>query len=171
MELLIPGLILVALMAYVSTRIKRSAVRAFEAEQIAVDGFSLEKPDGFLVRTGTEDRLLFDAYSKDFGTGTAENVRAANAVVINSNDRLGKTAKTEANRLAASEIGERFELGEAHGVLVTGERVVDGHDFQVTAKILEQGSRTLVLRIEVLREKEDEMADRIEKMLISFTVS
>jgi hypothetical protein len=34
MEILIPGLILVALMVYVSTRIKRAAARAFEPENV-----------------------------------------------------------------------------------------------------------------------------------------
>lgn len=169
MELLIPGLILVALMAYVSTRIKKSAARAFEAEQIAGDGFSLEKPDGFLVRAGGDDGLLFDAYSKEFGTGGAENVRAATATVTASIERLDKAAKAEAGRLTEAQIGERFELGEAHGVIVTGERVADGHEFQVLAKILQPGSRTLALRIEVLKEKGGELAERVEKMLISFT--
>ena len=169
MELLIPGLILVALMAYVSTRIKKSAARAFEAEQITGDGFSLEKPDGFLVRTGAYDGLLFDAYSKDFGTGPAENVRAATAIVSKSGERLDKAARAEAARLSSPQTGERFELGDAHGVIVTGERVSDGHEFQVLAKILEQGSRTLTLRIEVLKEKAGDLAERVEKMLISFT--
>jgi hypothetical protein len=169
MELLIPGLILVALMAYVSTRIKRAAARAFEAETITGDGFSLEKPDGFLVRIGTEGDLLFDAYSKDFGTGAAENVRAATAVVIASEERLKKAAKAEAARLISAETGDRFELGDAHGMLITGESVKDGHDLEVTAKILEQGSRTRVLRIEVLKEKAADLSAAIEKMLISFT--
>jgi len=94
MELLIPGLILVALMAYVSTRIKKSAARAFEAEQVTGDGFSLEKPDGFLVRTGGKAGLLFDAYSKDFGTtGGAENIRAAKAIVTVRSERLTKAAR------------------------------------------------------------------------------
>jgi hypothetical protein len=158
-------------MAYASTRIKRAAARAFEAEAIAGDGFSLEKPDGFLVRADARDGLLFDAYSKEFGTGAAENVRAATAVVVTSTERVKKAAKSEAARLKKSEIGERFELGEAHGVLVTGERVGDGHDFQVTSKILEQGSRTRILRIEVLKEKTADLSAKVEKMLISFTAS
>ena len=171
MELLIPGLILVALMAYASTRIKRAAARAFEAETIAGDGFTLDKPDGFLVRIGPDGGLLFDAYSKDFGTGAADNVRAATAVVVGSGERLKKAAKAEAARLMSAEIGKRFELGDAHGMLVTGKLVRDGHDFEVTAKILEQGSRTLVLRIEVLKEKAADLSEGIEKMLISFNAS
>jgi len=169
MELLIPGLILVALMAYVSTRIKKSAARAFEAEQVTGDGFSLEKPDGFLVRTGGEAFLLFDAYSKNFGTGGAENIRAATATVTASSEGLDKAAKAEAARLSEAQIGERFELGEARGVIVTGERVADGHELQVLTKTLEQGSRTLTLRIEVLKDKAGDLAERVEKMLISFT--
>jgi hypothetical protein len=171
MELLIPGLILVALMAYASTRIKRAAARAFEAESITGDGFTLEKPDGFLVRIGTDGGLLFDAYSKDFGPAGADNIRAATAVVVANNERLKKAAKAETARLMSAETGKRFELGDAHGMLVTGKLVRDGHDFEVTAKILEQGSRTLVLRIEVLKEKAADLSEGIEKMLISFNAS
>ena len=54
-------------------------------------------------------------------------------------------------------------------MLITGESLKDGHDLEVTAKILEQGSRTRVLRIEVLKEKAADLSAAIEKMLISFT--
>jgi hypothetical protein len=48
MEILIAGVILVAFMAYASTRIKRSAAKAFEAETVETDQFVIQKPDGFL---------------------------------------------------------------------------------------------------------------------------
>ena len=79
MELLIPGLILVGLMVYASTRIKRSAARAFEAETVETAEFTLYKPDGFLSVLNGDPAYIFEAYSKDFGTGDDNNVRAARA--------------------------------------------------------------------------------------------
>jgi hypothetical protein len=66
MELLIPGLILVALMVYASTRIKRNAARAFEAETIETDEFIIQKPEGFLHNLNGDPKYLFEAYSKEF---------------------------------------------------------------------------------------------------------
>jgi hypothetical protein len=66
MELLIPGLILVALMVYASTRIKRSAAEAFEPETVETDDFVIQKPEGFLHNLNAGRDVLFEAYSKDF---------------------------------------------------------------------------------------------------------
>ena len=77
MELLIPGLILVGLMVYASTRIKRVAAEAFEAETVENEWFSIEKPEGFLNVIAPPDGLEFEAYSKDFGVGEAAEFKAA----------------------------------------------------------------------------------------------
>lgn len=68
MEILISGLIIVALMAYVSTRIKRSAAAAFEAETIEGEGFTIDKPAGFLHNLNADPKYVFEAYSKEFST-------------------------------------------------------------------------------------------------------
>jgi hypothetical protein len=168
MELLIPGLILVALMAYVSTRIKRSAARAFETETIEGDGFTIVKPDGFLHRMDENTEYAFEAYSKDFGRGLAENVRAANSVVIAGRSGLDEAVAIERSRLSDVEESEAFELGEAHCVLLQGELLRDGHPFQVFTKILQREDRTFTLRIEVLKELTDDFTRRIDEMILSF---
>lgn len=66
MEILIPGLILVALMVYASTRIKRNAAAAFDAEAIETDDFVIQKPEGFLHNLNGDPKFAFEAYSKDF---------------------------------------------------------------------------------------------------------
>src|SRR3954462_6162642 len=98
MELLIPGLILVALMVWASTKIKRKAADAFSAEHIEGDGFTLEKPDGFLSKSYVEGAHLFDAYSKEYGTGTAADVRAATAVVSTTDETINEEASLEQSR-------------------------------------------------------------------------
>src|SRR5437867_2652270 len=129
MELLIPGLILVALMVYASTRIKRSAARAFEAEQIAGDGFTLVKPDGFLHRINDDSEYAFEAYSKEFGSGAADDVRAATAVALVRNTNVDDAATAERTRLSTVNQSEMFELAGAHCMLLTGDLVRDGHAF------------------------------------------
>src|SRR5215218_5042830 len=82
MEILILGVILVALMAYVSTRIKKSAARAFEREVIETGDFRLVKPEGFLSPVSENSEYAFEAYSKDFGEDdAAAEHRQARAVV------------------------------------------------------------------------------------------
>jgi hypothetical protein len=168
MELLIPGLILVALMAYVSTRIKRSAVRAFEPEAIHGDGFSITKPEGFLHLSEENTEYAFEAYSKEFGQGAADNVRAAHAIVIVGDADLGETAAIERSRLSNVDETEAFELGEAHCMILKGELLREGHKFQVSTKILRQAGRTFTLRIEVLEEPASDFARRIDEMILSF---
>jgi len=66
MEILIPGLILVALMVWASTKIKKRAADAFEAEFVETESFSLQKPEGFLHVIGDPEHE-FNAYSREFG--------------------------------------------------------------------------------------------------------
>ena len=49
MEILIIGVIVVALMAYASTKIKKSAREAFEVEVFENEGFTITKPEGFII--------------------------------------------------------------------------------------------------------------------------
>jgi hypothetical protein len=169
MELVIPGLILVALMVWASTKIKRSAAKAFDAEHIEGDGFALDKPDGFLNRHYDNSEFLFDAYSRDYGTEKANNVRRATAVVFSSDESLNEAASLEQSRLMKSDRSERFELNGAHCIIVTGEEERDGHKFGVSEKLLECGGRTLILKVEALQETPDELSRKIEQLLLSFS--
>lgn len=70
MEILIPGLILVALMVYASTKIKKRAAAAFDVEDIEAESYSIRKPEGFLHVVGSNTHE-FEAYSKEFGDEAA----------------------------------------------------------------------------------------------------
>jgi hypothetical protein len=168
MELLIPGLILVALMAYVSTRIKRSAARAFESETINGDGFTITKPEGFLHLSDENTSYAFEAYSKEFGREGAEDIRAAHAVVIAGNSGLDEAAAIERSRLSGVDETETFELGEAHCMILKGELLRDANNLLVSTKILQQEGRTFTLRIETLKELAGDFARRVDEMMLSF---
>src|SRR6476620_3282039 len=76
MELVIPGLIIVALMAWASTKIKKRAADAFETESIETDRYSLRKPEGFLHVLGDSEHEFY-AYSREYGSGSGSKVRRA----------------------------------------------------------------------------------------------
>lgn len=169
MEILIPGLILVALMVYASTRIKKTAARAFEAEQIDNDDFTLSKPDGFLNRISDDGEFAFEAYSKEFGHEPAEDVRAATAVVIIETASLDEALIKEKERLSSVDSEERFEIDGNPAALLSGESERDGHLFSVSIKGVEKNGRTLLLRIEVLKELADDFTRKTDEMLTTFS--
>ena len=168
MEILIPGLILVALMVWASTRIKRNAAKAFEAEHIEGVGFELEKPGGFLNRIDARDGYLFDAYSKEFGTGSAAELRLATAVVFQSDNSLHEAATLEQTKLSNSERSEQFELDGSDCIIITGEVVDEGQSFDVSEKVISRDGQTFVLRIEALKGQPTDLQRKIEQMLLSF---
>lgn len=80
MELLIPGLAIVMLMAYASTRIKKAAALALEPEEVNTGVISIIKPAGFVNVCSPEDGLLFRAYTKEFADA-APKLRKAEATI------------------------------------------------------------------------------------------
>jgi hypothetical protein len=147
MEILILGVILVALMAYVSTRIKKSAARAFEKEVIETEDFSLVKPEGFLHPLNDDSEYAFEAYSKEFGEdGAAAKMRRARAIV---------------------RINESY--GQATDVVTETERDENGAQLQTFRKVL-KNRKIFELEISVLREYKEQYLDKINEMLDSFTL-
>ncbi|MDQ3800557.1 MAG: hypothetical protein M3384_13995 [Acidobacteriota bacterium] len=146
MEILILGVILVALMAYVSTRIKKSAAQAFERESIETEDFRLVKPEGFLsVVVDANSEYAFEAYSKDFGAGDAAEYRKATVKIYKNpgrNKRLsGETEKTE-----------------------------KGVTIQTLRKTLKNNKKSFELEISVLKDYRDEYLNKINEMLNSFSL-
>jgi hypothetical protein len=104
MELLIPGLILVALMVWASTRVKRDAASAFEPETIETPHFIFDKPAGFLHVLNDDSGFELRAYSKEYGSGDNKGTRRAVIEV----ERLDGTAEERIASLASS--GELSEM-------------------------------------------------------------
>lgn len=169
MELLIPGLILVALMIYASTRIKRSAARAFEAETVETDEFVIEKSEGFLNVIGGDPRLAFEAYSKEFGGDGAENIRLATANVV---AKPGTTLKAAADEILSANVeivDDRTEISNGNSYRVI-EHIVSEQDveFRVFSKITERDNQVFVFTIKSIAETTGDFASNIEAMLDSF---
>ena len=169
MELLIPGLILVALMIYASTRIKRSAARAFEAETIETDDFVIQKPDGLLNVIGGDPKFAFEAYSRDFGGDGTENIRRATANVVQKNN-------VTVEGVAAELLKSEGEVVDDHSEKINGinyrviEHIVTEHDvdFRVRSKLAERGGNVLILTAKTIAETAPEFMRNIEAMFDSF---
>jgi hypothetical protein len=170
MELLIPGLILVALMVYASTRIKRSAARAFEPETIETDVFVIEKPDGFLNVLNGHPELEFEAYSREFGGVGAEEIKQARAEIrrFDGSDIEESATRIRNSATVVSDLAE--VVGERKYRLVDAQRVENGMNFREFYKLAGAGSGVIELKIIALVETNDEISRKIEAMLASFTV-
>ena len=164
MELLIPGLILVAFMAWLSTRIKKQAADAFVAEPISTEDYSLVKPEGFLHVVGDKQHD-FMAYSKEFGEDENAGVRRATVEIdlITSND-IG--TELEKIRTAAENAVDREETGDA-AVVETDERANE-REFRAVYKLIPRGNSIQRLRFAALAEHFDEYSSRIDETLESF---
>ena len=168
MELLIPGLILVALMVYASTRIKRTAAAAFEPETIETEDFVIQKPDGFLNVIGGDPQYAFEAYSKGFG-GQEENIRLSTAKLT---VRPGVSVEQAISELRdgddefVSDIGE--VIGERHYRVVETKRVEKAIEFCVFNKLGEKDSRLYDLEITAFAGSPVDFLHKAEAMLASF---
>ena len=166
MELLIPGLILVALMVWASTKIKKQAADAFEEEVIETERYSLRKPEGFLHVIGDPDHELM-AYSKDYGTGDKIGVRRATIEldvfpvtdVAAVRDTIPR-APTSSLPAIKGDNTYQFKNNETVNefAFVTFYKIVAGH------------SETFRLRFAVLAEHADDYLRIINETLDCFTV-
>jgi hypothetical protein len=170
MEFLIPGLILVALMVYASTRIKRVAAEAFEPETVENDDFSLEKPEGFLVVLNGDPALAFEAYSRDFGIDRASEYRAARAEIrIYENRDL---------KYAAAAIRETIKIDSDISEVIDGKkyRVLEGMSeekgiaFREMFKLAERDGKVIEMKLRVLAETDSEVSGKAEAMFASFAL-
>ena len=164
MELLIPGLILVALMVWASTKIKKTAADAFEAESVETDAYSLQKPEGFLHVIGDESHE-FMAYSRDFGKGDrAGNRQATIEIDIIPNADLDAVANSVSKVAGKADVKLQAQN--------TRELVVDetANEIAVRAfyKIVYSDGDVYRLRFAALPEHENEYADKIDSTLQSF---
>jgi hypothetical protein len=168
MELLIPGLALVALMVWASTRLKRYTAAAFEAETIETDYFMLRKPDGLLHVLNDDSGAAFRAYSKEFGTGPSAEIRQAtaevhiheNASVDEIRDRIAESVATITSEQPYTDAGEKATVIEAE----RGETFADHY------KLVQRGSRVFELKISVLRDDAENFSQKVSEMLDGFLI-
>ncbi|HEY0659133.1 MAG TPA: hypothetical protein VGD05_11700 [Pyrinomonadaceae bacterium] len=173
MEILIIGGILVALMAYVSTKIKKSAADAYERERIETEEFTIIKPENFISPTGESDEYVFTAYSKDFGRDEAEEFRQAKAellVYANADfEEICRNAKQSAGKLVSEETGES---GNGKICFFNVEETENETETEIVYKIAESVKHNKIyeLKISVLSDFRETYSSAINELLQSFSV-
>jgi hypothetical protein len=171
MELLIPGLILVALMVWASTKIKRSAAAAYEQETVATAEFTILKPDGFIIPVNDESPYLFEARTKEYETVDRESLPQASAVVTK---HVGETFEEVCEGIKASAvrvISEDIHLEGSRVCVIEAEESENGVTYATRFKVLESTGEIMVLRVRTVGEQSDDTSRKIDEIVRSFAVS
>ncbi len=174
MEIFIGGVIVVALMVYVSTRIKKSAAQAYEPETIDAEDFTINKPAGFINPVNDDSLFAFEAYTKDFGADEAKDFRQARArlrrVSDSSFDAVCKNAKQSAGKVLSKNFSEN--AAQQRIFLIETEGIENDVPISSVWKIVESRERRKIyeLQISVLEEYKKNYADEIAEMIESFAV-
>jgi len=166
MELLIPGLLLVALMVYASTRIKKMAAEAYEAETIETDEFSIQKPEGFLHNLNGDPKFIFEAYSKELSK-------------VNDKFRIGTVTLLQIENSTLESVAKELLRSDAtdHGTEIIDEHRYrhfesfknnDGVETEVSYKLVERNRN--VYKLEITAVKESANDQWVETFFDSFRV-
>ena len=175
MEIFIVGVAVVALMVYVSTKIKRSAAAAFEREEIEEEDFSLIKPEGYIHPFNENSPFKFEAYTKDFGDEEAKSFRRSRATlrVVSDSDfeTVCRNAKKSADRIASKKFVEDTPADQKI-FLLENEKSESGVKFFTRWKIVESRERRKVyeFQVSVLSEYQQKFADAAGEMIRTFSV-
>ena len=148
MEILIVGVIIVALMAYVSTKIKKAAQQAYEPEALENEYFTITKPEGLIIPVKDKSEFMFEAYSKDFGEDEAGKFNQCWAVV---NEKDG--TNYDVNILESEKIEQDVTIKTYNKTLVS-----------------EKLNKSFELEISVIPEYQEKYADGIKLLLQSFNL-
>ncbi len=162
--IIVLGLILVALMVYTSTRIKRSAAAAFEPETIETDEFIIQKPEGFLNVIGGDPQYLFEAYSKDFG-GFKQNLRMGTAKLTAASGTVDGSAEDLADEVV-SDIRE--VINDRHYRVIEARRRTNDIERRIFSKLAENNGQVYRFEVDVLGEADADFLAKAEAMLGSF---
>lgn len=172
MEILIPGLILVALMVYASTKIKKSAAEAYEEETIETDAFSIIKPEGFISLIDPPDGLIFFAHSKEFGYDAAGDQSRASGEVrfIEATATADIIVSLNAELEDDDRIipGESSQIDEARYVAGTSSEVKNGIRSRVKYRWIETDKGVYQLKVRCLEDHAGECKAAVEQMIESF---
>jgi len=149
MEILIIGVILVALMAYASTKIKNAAKQAYEQETVTGEHFTIIKPEQFIIPVKDVTEFEFECYSKDFAEDEAEKFNQCWAVIKVRDGIIKKETET-------------FEF----------DKIEDGVTIKTFCKVLPDApmNKSFELEIFLLPEYQEKYSEGINLMLRSFAL-
>lgn len=173
MEIFIVGILVVALMVFVSTKIKKSAAQAFVPEFIEKNEFTIAKPEGFISPLGDNSGYAFEAYSRDYGEKKMRNIWQARAFLTVGENLIFNGECKKAKQSADKIMSENFFADDAKTekiFLLESERTEDGIPIIDFRKIVESAKykKTYNLQITVLQPFREVYMDRVNEMINSF---
>ena len=151
-------------MVWASTKIKKRAADAFEAESIETEIYSLQKPEGFLHVIG-DDEHEFKAYSRDFGEGDNNGVRQATIEIDALPAEQFASARDDVLN-AASDSKIRSSTEDSYEIWT--DETANGSPVNVFYKFIRKGDSLYRLRYAVLPASKDEYSDKVDETLNSF---
>ena len=175
--IIIVGLIIVATMVIVSTKIKRAAAAAYEPETVEKEDFKIEKAEGFLHPLRDEPDFPFEAYSKLYGERGTRNIWRARVRLRISDglnfQKLIKEIKSIKDEKFISQKNFDDIPDDQRGTIIRTEKTdEDEIDYKVLRKIIQSKnqSKTYELRTTLLEPYSDEYIGRACQMMESFEV-
>jgi hypothetical protein len=173
MEIFIVGLAVVALMVYVSTKIKKSAAAAYEPETIETEEFKVDKPEGFIHPLNDDSGLAFVANSKEWGKNEASKFRQAKAAVRTISNSDFKTVCENAKKSVGKIVSKKYVENAPAGQKIF---LLEGETFEETVKIItfwkivENRQKIYEMKAAVIEAYADDFANKLKQMVSSFTV-
>ena len=176
MEILIIGVLVVAFMVFISTKIKKSAASAFERENVEKEDFRLVKPEGFLSPINENSRFAFEAYTKEFGKNDADEFRQAQANLLVFSDSSFEAVIENIRKTNEKILSEKLleNTSEKQKIcLIESEKLEKNVTVKVFHKIIEsnQNRKIYELKVSVLDAYLEEYKTGINDMLESFVVT
>lgn len=166
MEILVPGLLLVAFMVWASTRIKKRASEAFDEETIETEMFSIKKPEGYLHVLNDSSGKAFRAYSRESATVGGKDMRQATIEIDVHRDYaiddLVKTIEQKSDSIV--EQNSYIDAGEK-AVSLTALRTEGDAELQEQFKIVTRGQDVIEARTAILTDNLDDHSGKLEAML------
>ena len=164
----------IAVLLFISSRIRRVANRAFEPETIENAEFKISKPAGFLHPLNNDSGFPFEAYSREFGEKGGRWRKSL--VKLNVYDGLNfknacQTAKKNVDNVYSETMSDNVPKGQKI-CLIEGEKIEDEINSLVFHKIVESKNqnKTYDLEVSILEANQDEYIGKASEFINSFTV-
>ena len=173
MEIWIIGGLIVVAMVLISTKIKKTAAKAYEPETVETEEFLVRKPEGFLHPVRRRTEYPFEVYSKLYGADReARNIWRASAVLRVHDGKAIDRILTDAIKeetFTAKDISQT-DLGRE--CVSRSEKTEDEMEYAVLRRIVENRrlGKTWELQVTMLRKHEPEYAQRAAEMLASMDI-
>lgn len=166
----------IALLIFISTKIRNAASAAYEPEIVERENFQIYKPEGYLNPVEWTQAKPFEAYTREVGERASGRLRKSLVNLTVSDglnfDNLRKELKRDAQTFVSTEFDENAPEGQRICLIETKKENDDEVVTVFLNKLVESRSqkKTFNLEISILENFRDEFDDRINRMLESFTL-